>query len=103
ERAAQGEPWCHAANAVHFLPGDDGTLRMPDYRFLVVRPGEPFSPPPAILALHFGEPSEKIAVNGGQIWLYDSLRVPPLERFLRSRIAHPLPPLRPPLRPLEPA
>jgi hypothetical protein len=103
ELSAQGEPWFHAANPAHFLPGDDGTLRMPDYRFLVVRPGEPFSPPPAILALHFGEPSEKIAVNGGQIWLYDSLRVPPFERFLRSRIAERLRRLRPYVGPVEPA
>src|SRR5262249_34286594 len=85
--SAQGEPWVHASNAAHFLPRDDGALRMPGYRFLVMRSGEPFSPSRGVLALHFGEPSEKIAVDGGQIWLYDSLRVPPFERFLRSRIA----------------
>jgi hypothetical protein len=101
--SAQGEPWFHASNPVSFLPSDNKELRIPNYRFLVVRPGEPFAPSPAILALHFGEPSAKVAVGGGQIWLYDSLRVPAFDRFLRSRIADRLRRLRPYTGPIEPA
>jgi hypothetical protein len=101
--SAQGEPWFHASNAARFLPGEDKDLRIPDYRFLIVRPGEPFSPSPAILALHFGEPSAKSAVGGGQIWLYDSLRVPSFDRFLRSRVADCLCRQRPYTAPAEPA
>jgi hypothetical protein len=99
----QGEPWFHAANAAHFLPGDDTDLRIPAYRFLVLRSGESFGPSPAIAILHFGEPLEKISVEGGQIWLYDSLRVPPFDRFLRSRLAAQLRRLQPYTGPVEPA
>lgn len=99
--SAQGEPWFHACNPADFLE-DGSALRLPEYRFLVVRPGEPFAPAPAVLALHFGEPDEKIILGGEQIWLYDSLRVPVFDRFLRSRLAERLHRQRPFIGPVEP-
>jgi hypothetical protein len=101
--SAQGEPWFHASNPASFLPDNGKDLHVPDYRFLVVRPGEPFAPASSVLALHFGEPIEKIALGNDQIWLYDSLRVPTFERFLRSRLAERLCRLRPYTGPIEPA
>jgi hypothetical protein len=101
--SALGEPWFHASNPACFLPRDEADLRIPNYRFLVVRSGESFGPSPTIATLHFGEPREKIAAEGGQIWLYDSLRVPPFDRFLRSRLAARLRRLRPYTGPVEPA
>lgn len=101
--SAQGEPWFHASNPAYFLPNDGADLRIPSYRFLVVRPGEPFAPSPGVLALHFGEPAEKIILSGEQIWLYDSLRVPAFDRFLRGRLAPRLRRQRPYTGPVEPA
>src|SRR6185437_11423884 len=99
----QGDPWFHGCNPAHFLPdGDD--LRMPPYRFLLVQRDDPFvGVTPAVLALHFGEPIKKIAVGADEIWLYDSLRVPPFDRFLRSRLAAHLCRQRSFIGPIEPA
>jgi hypothetical protein len=98
-----GEPWFHASNGDWFLSDDRDDLRVPAYQFLLVRSGDGFGPPPAVLALHFGQPAEKIQVGGDQIWLYDALRSPPFERFLRSRLADRLCARRPYTGPAEPA
>jgi hypothetical protein len=99
--SAMGEPWFHASNPARFLPGDD--LRIPPYQFLVVRHGDPFGPSAAILALQFGAPAERIAVGTDEIWLYDSLRMPAFDRFLRTRLADRLHRQRPYTGPAEPA
>jgi hypothetical protein len=101
--SALGEPWFHASNACRFLPEDGNDLRLPTYQFLLVRGCDRHCPPPALLALHYGQPAEKIAVGGDQIWLYDSLRSSPFDRFLRSRLADRLCARRPYTGPAEPA
>jgi hypothetical protein len=99
--SAMGEPWFHASNPARFLP--DGDLRIPHYQFLVVRHGDPFGPSGAVLALQYGMPAERIAAGTDEIWLYDSLRVPALDHFLRARLADRLHRRRPYLAPIEPA
>ncbi|MHB1421620.1 MAG: hypothetical protein ACYC3I_00205 [Gemmataceae bacterium] len=79
------EPTFHASNPARFLPGDD--LRLPKYQFVVLRPGPSFGPSAAIVAMQYGSPCEKIAVGSDEIWLYDSLHTPMLDRFLRARLA----------------
>jgi hypothetical protein len=97
------EPWFHGSNAARFLSDDPEDLRVPLYHFLLVRPGGPFCPAPAILTLLFGTPDEKIAVGGDSIWLYDRLRSSPFHRFLCSRLADRLCARRPFIGPAEPA
>jgi hypothetical protein len=98
-----GEPWFHASNPARFLADDKDDLRCPNYRFLVLRHGDPFAPSAAVLALEFGAPVERIAVGNDEIWLYDSLRVPAFDGFLRSRLAERLHRKRPYTGPIEPA
>jgi hypothetical protein len=100
--SAMGEPWFHASNPARFLP-DDGDLRIPLYQFLVVRHGDPFGPSGSVLALLYGTPREQIAVGTDEIWLYDSLRTPPFDHFLRARLADRLHRRRPYTGPVEPA
>jgi hypothetical protein len=96
-------PWFHASNPARFLHEDGEDLRVPDYHFLLMRPGDPFGPPAAALTLNFGPPAEKITVGSDEIWLYDRLRSLPLDRFLRSRLAERLHARRPFTGPAEPA
>lgn len=99
--SAMGEPWFHASNPARFFPDDD--LRIPTYQFLVVRRGDSFGPSAAILALQFGTPAERVAAGTDEIWLYDSLRTPAFDRFLRTRLADRLHRRRPYTGPVEPA
>jgi hypothetical protein len=99
--SAMGEPWFHASNPARFLPDDD--LRIPPYQFLVVRHSDSFGPSASVLAFHFGMPTERIPVGTDEIWLYDSLRIPALDHFLRARLADRLHWRRPYTGPIEPA
>jgi hypothetical protein len=98
-----GEPWFHASNAARFLPDDAEDLRVPSYQFLLLRPGDSFCPTAPVISLHFGEPAEKIAIAGDEIWLYDKLRSSQFHRFLLSRLADRLCAQRPFTGPVEPA
>ena len=100
--SAMGEPWFHASNPARFFP-DDGALSIPSYQFLVVRRGDSFGPSSSVLSLLYGLPVERIAVGSDEIWLYDSLRTPVLDRFLRARLADRLHHRRPFTGPIEPA
>jgi hypothetical protein len=48
-------------------------------------------------------PTERIPVGSDEIWLYDSLRIPALDHFLRTRLADRLHRCRPYTGPIEPA
>jgi hypothetical protein len=98
----EGEPWFHASNPARFLPEDSEDLRDADGQFLLVREGDPYEPAPAVLELAYGVPTEKITVGSEQIWLYDSLRSAPFDRFLRSRLAERLRDRRPFIAPTQP-
>ncbi|HTU21216.1 MAG TPA: hypothetical protein VMG10_24395 [Gemmataceae bacterium] len=100
--SAMGEPWFHASNPARFLP-DDGELGVPPYQLLVVRRGDTFGPSASVLALQYGMPDERIMAGTDEIWLYSSLRVPALDRFLRTRLADRLHRRRPYTGPIEPA
>ncbi len=62
-----GEPWFHACNPARFVPDGADDVRAADYQFLIVRPGDPNSPVPAVLALQFGTPAKKIVVGPEEI------------------------------------
>lgn len=99
--SAFGEPWFHASNPARFLPDDD--LRIPRYQFLVVRHEPPLWPSRSFLALHYGTPAERIRVGTDEIWLYDTIRSPALDNFLRARLADRLHRRLPCTAPIEPA
>jgi hypothetical protein len=96
-------PLFHASNPNRFLPADPEDLQIPSHQFLLLRRGGPICPSPGIATLYFGEPAEKIAVGTDEIWLYDSVRTPLLDRFLHTRIAERLRAHRPYTGPCVPA
>lgn len=85
--AADGSPWVHACNPNRFLADDPADLTFPHYNFLIISPADELSPSAEKARREFGEPLEKIAVDGEEIWLYERLSGPRFDRFLEAQLA----------------
>jgi hypothetical protein len=84
---AGGSPCPHGSNACGFLDPRPGALGLPEYRLLVVTPGRALAPHPDVLRAQFGEPLKTVQVGADQLWLYERLDGPLLDRYLRSLLA----------------
>ncbi len=82
-----GSPFFHAYNPNRFLDDDPAKLALPCYNFIIVSPAEKTAPSPERVRDEFGEPAEKIAVGGDEVWLYKRLSSPRFDRFLEAQLA----------------
>jgi hypothetical protein len=105
-----GQPWLHTCNADRYLSPDPLDLRVPAFNFIVVAdrvaPEEGLLDPgirPEMIEREYGPPREKIAVDRRQIWLYDEVSNPRLDKFLLGQLAQRLRRAGKPIAPKTPA
>lgn len=84
---ANGFPWLHADNPNRFLADDPADLTIPRYNFLVISPTAEIGLRREGVLSEFGEPAEKIEVDGEEVWLYERLSSPRFDRFLEAQLA----------------
>jgi hypothetical protein len=86
-----GSPWLHAEAPCDYLSPDPADLALPRYQFILCHANG--SPAPAgavnkdLLLAEYGAPRERQPVGDYEIWLYDSLANPQLDRFLKGVLA----------------
>jgi hypothetical protein len=82
-----GYPWFHAYNPNRFLADDPTDLTLPRYNFIIISPTDETAPMREEVLIEFGEPVEKIVVDGDEVWLYERLSSPRFDRFLEAQLA----------------
>lgn len=82
-----GSPWFHAYNPNRYLSDNPTDLTLPRYNFLILSPDDNTAPLRDVVRIEFGEPAEKIAVDGHEVWLYERLSSPRFEGFLEAQLA----------------
>jgi hypothetical protein len=102
---ASGQPWLHANSPDRYLSPDPRDLRLPAFNFIIVsRKGLPDPDVrPEDIEREYGPPREKIAVDQREIWLYDEVSNPNLEKFLLGQLAQRLRRAGKPVGPTTPA
>jgi hypothetical protein len=100
-----GQPWLHANCPDRYLSADPRDLRLPAFNFIIVSDQDLIDPDirPEGIEREYGPPREKIAVDRRQIWLYDEVRNPKLEKFLLGQLAQRLRHAGRPIGPTTPA
>jgi hypothetical protein len=83
-----GEPWCHSSRPGSYLSDDPHDLALPRFDCVVrVDYGLGLEPSAEKLRAAYGPPAEVRPVPDGEVWLYERVRSPGLEEFLRAQLA----------------